>query len=92
MLDEITNADSRLKSTVSPVVASLVAAPRDLDRVERRARALLDHLGRRLRLLGDDAAAPEPPDLARRRPRRRSPSATTPISERALLERSSRRG
>ena len=90
VLEEITNADSRLNSAVSPVAASLVAAARDLDRVERGAGALLDHLGRGLRLLGDDPPAPELADLAGRdRPDRAS--ATAPISSVRCSRRSSLR-
>ena len=84
-LDEITNADSRLNSTVSPVAASLVAAARHLDRVERRAGALLDHLGRGLRLLGDDPPAPQPADLAGRHRAHRA-ERDDAHHERALLE------
>ena len=65
-LDEITNADSRLNSDGLAGGRLAVAAARDLDRVERGARALLDHLGRGLRLLGDDPPAPELADLAGR--------------------------
>ena len=44
----------------------LVAAARHLDRVERGAGALLDHLGRGARVLGHDAPAPQLADLTDR--------------------------
>ena len=63
-LDEITNADQQVEQRGLAGRGLRVAAARHLDRVERGAGALLDHLGRGARVLGHDAPAPQLPDLA----------------------------